>query len=199
MIRLVASVVIAALLMTGAAVTVPQVSEYGASTTTEQVAQQPATTLTGDEAAAIALAHAGLKEADALRKEYDADDGVQHWDIDFRSGDWEYDYEIHAVTGKVLKGEKEYDPVKTEKPQTSQPKQTETTTSEKLSKDKAISIALKHAGLEKSQVTRLKAEYDVDDGVPEWEVEFRVGNYEYEYEIHGKTGKIRSWDKEYDD
>lgn len=290
MIRLVASVVIAALLMTGAAVTVPQVSEYGASTTTEQVAQQPATTLTGDEAAAIALAHAGLKEADALRKEYDADDGVKHWDIDFRSGDWEYDYEIHAVTGevlksekeyepvkaapavaqthppapvqttppaeekltkeeaqaialkhagltevtalraeydaddgvrhwdidfrsgdweydyeihavtgKVLKGEKEYDPVKPAATQATQPKQTETTTSEKLSKDKAISIALKHAGLEKSQVTRLKAEYDVDDGVPEWDVEFRVGNYEYEYEIHGKTGKIRSWDKEYDD
>ena len=50
-----------------------------------------------------------------------------------------------------------------------------------------------------SQVKGLRAEYDGDDRVPEWEVEFYADGLEYDYEIHAKTGEIRSWDKERND
>ncbi len=157
-------------------------------------------TLTAEEAKAIALAHAGLKEADVtgLVTKYDIDDGVPEWEVDFRKGDYEYDYEIHAETGKILKSEKEKEPVKAPAKET-KPAETKPAATEKISAAKAKSIALAHAGLKESQVKGLRAEYDVDDGVPQWEVEFRVGNMEYEYEIHAKTGKIRSWDKDRDD
>ena len=58
-IRLIASVVIAALLMTGGAATAGQVTEYGVHPAKEQQ-----TTLTKEEAKAIALNHAGLSEND---------------------------------------------------------------------------------------------------------------------------------------
>ena len=68
-----------------------------------------------------------------------------------------------------------------------------------LSREEAIAIALKDAGLEESQVSRLKAEFDVDDGVPQYDVEFKHDGWEYEYEIHAESGKILKWDKEKDD
>lgn len=152
-------------------------------------------TLTGEEAQAIAMKHAGLTAAEVtgLRSEYDVDRGISHWDIDFRSGDWEYDYEVNAKTGEVLKSEKEYDPVKPA------PAVKEEKPAAKLTAEEAKAAALKHAGLTASQVKGLRAEYDVDDGVPEWEVEFYADGMEYDYEIHAETGKIRSWDKERDD
>ena len=206
-IRLIASVVIAALLMTGGVVTATQVTEYGVQPTLKA-------TLTKEEAKAIALEHAGLTETQVtgLRIEYDAERVASEWDIDFRSGDWEYDYEINAETGSVTKGKKEYDPVKVAKltePAPSKPAQTQPTETkpaetqppktEKLSAEEAKTIALKHAGLKVSQVKGLRAEYDVDDGVPEWDVEFYADGIEYDYEIHAETGKIRAWDKDRED
>ena len=63
-----------------------------------------------------------------------------------------------------------------------------------IGKDKAKSIALKHAGFSAGDVTGLQVEYDKDDGVPVYEVEFNKDRKEYTYEIHGETGKILSWE-----
>lgn len=71
--------------------------------------------------------------------------------------------------------------------------------SQYISKEEARNIALSHAGLSANKVTRLKVEFDFDDGVPEYEADFCYGGYEYEYEIHAETGKIRSWHKDRDD
>ena len=68
-----------------------------------------------------------------------------------------------------------------------------------LSREEAIAIALKNAGLEESQVTRLKVEFDYDDGRPEYDVEFKHDGWEYEYEIHAESGKILRFDKDWDD
>jgi uncharacterized membrane protein YkoI len=37
----------------------------------------------------------------------------------------------------------------------------------------------------------------MDDGVPVYEVEIIKGDYEYDVEIHAKTGKILEVDKDY--
>lgn len=67
---------------------------------------------------------------------------------------------------------------------------------ELISQEEAQRIALEHAGLKADQVTGLRVEYDVDDGVPEYDVEFHQGHWEYEYEIHAETGEIRSYDRD---
>ena len=198
-IRMIASVVVAALLMTGGAAAVTNVAEIEIPPVKEQNIA-----LTQEEAKNIAMNHAGLAEEEIrdLQVERDMERGVKKWDIDFRSGDWEYDYEINAETGAVIKGEKEYDPEKTAgsaQSVPSKPAETQPSKTEKLSAEEAKAIALKHAGLEAAQVKGLQAEYDVDDGVPEWEVEFYEGGMEYSYEIHAESGKIRSWDKEKED
>ena len=41
--------------------------------------------------------------------EVDTDDGKTVYKLDFRFGSTEYDYEIDAASGKILKAEKEID------------------------------------------------------------------------------------------
>ncbi len=69
-------------------------------------------------------------------------------------------------------------------------------TGERISEEEAQRIALEHAGLKADQVKGLRVSYDVDDGVPEYEVEFHHDRWEYEYEIHAETGEIRSYDRD---
>lgn len=66
----------------------------------------------------------------------------------------------------------------------------------KLTKDEAKAIAVKDAGLTLSQVSRLRAQYEIDDGVRQYDVEFSYNGFEYSYEIHADTGKILSFEKD---
>ena len=70
-------------------------------------------------------------------------------------------------------------------------------TSGKLTPEQAQKIALDHAGFTTDQVTRLRTEYEVDDGIPQFDVEFYQGDWEYEFEIHAESGKILSFDKDH--
>lgn len=66
----------------------------------------------------------------------------------------------------------------------------------RISADKAKYIAFGHAGVSAGQVRELSVEYD-DDGV--YEIDFKVGNMEYDYEIGAVDGSIRKADVEQDD
>ena len=66
-----------------------------------------------------------------------------------------------------------------------------------LTEEEAVKIALDHLGLTTDQVTRLRAHYEIDDGIPQYDVEFLQGDWEYEFEIHGENGKIISYDKDH--
>ncbi len=65
-----------------------------------------------------------------------------------------------------------------------------------ISRSDAESIALGHAGLSPEDVQGLRTEYEIDDRVPEYSVEFYHERTEYEYEIHAETGEIISFDKD---
>ena len=67
-----------------------------------------------------------------------------------------------------------------------------------LTAEDAKAIAVEHAGLTGQQVSRLRAEYEIDDGVPQYDVEFYHDGIEYSYEIHAETGKILSFEKDTD-
>lgn len=136
----------------------------------------------------IALKHAGVKssQADFTKVKLDKDDGVSVYEIDFNTDNAEYDYEIHAKTGEVLKAE--YEAV-----------ENNNSGKKQITAAEAKKIALKHAGYSENEVSRLKCKKDTDDGVTVYEVEFTKGNVEYEYEINASTGKIISWDSDIDD
>lgn len=69
--------------------------------------------------------------------------------------------------------------------------------SEKLvTKAKAESSALNHAGLQKSQVKFFQCKLDVENGVKVYDVEFYFNGYEYEYEINAVSGKVLKAEKE---
>ena len=173
---------------------------------TEKIASDEPTAIGKEKALQIALDHAQVPAGKATQTEveYDAEDG--EYDVEFRCNNYDYDYSIHVTTGKVLKHEKEYDgPVETKPASTEKAasKATEKATQAAkateaaktlIGKDKAKSIALKHAGFSAGDVTGLQVEYDKDDGIPVYEVEFDKGHKEYSYEIHGETGKILSWE-----
>lgn len=71
---------------------------------------------------------------------------------------------------------------------------TSTSSGSYIGVDKAKSIALKHAGKSASSVSFTKAKLDKDDGKVVYEIEFRSGRTEYEYDIDAYSGKILEYD-----
>ena len=63
-----------------------------------------------------------------------------------------------------------------------------------LTEDEAAAIALEHAGVDKDKAGTVLVAYELDDGIPEYEVDFRVGMTEYEYTVHAETGAILSFE-----
>ena len=178
-----------------------QPSATQAPTTT----QAPVTTQSGDigqeKAKSIALEHAGLSESDVTftKVKQDRDDGRLVYELEFYQGQVEYDYEIDAQSGDVLSYERDSH-TRSQSTTQQQAQQTQVSTSENvIEQSKAKSIAFQHAGVSESQVSRLKVQLDRDDGRLEYEVEFHVGQMEYNYEINATSGSIISHEKEIDD
>ena len=157
---------------------------------TKPAESKPAS-ITLEEAKAIAYGHAGVSEADARDKSYEADDG--RYEIDFDHGGYEYEYDI-SYEGKILSSHREKDhghhTASTEtKPAETKPKENE---SERISAEKALSIAMSHAGVSDAR----DRDVEWDDG--RWEVSFDSGRTEYEYHISA-SGDILRWEKDHDD
>lgn len=68
-----------------------------------------------------------------------------------------------------------------------------------ITQDEAKAIALSDAGVQESDVTGIRVRSEMDDGIEEYEIDFYVGNTEYDYDIDAATGKIRSKDMDIDD
>lgn len=82
-------------------------------------------------------------------------------------------------------------------PAATEPASAPKASSEPITKEGAEQIALDYLGLTKDQVTRLHTEYEIDDGICQYDVQFISGDWEYEFEIHAETGKILSYDKDH--
>ena len=108
MIKLIISVIAAALLLTGMTIAVPNPVDPEVQLTQLREAE---TILTAEEAVDIALDHMGLtrEQINRLETEYDVDWWGPEWEVEFNSGVWEYTLEIHAETGAILKVDKDWD------------------------------------------------------------------------------------------
>lgn len=141
----------------------------------------------GEETAkAAAFAHAGISPEDAqnVRVHSDWDDGMQIYEVDFRSGNTEYEYEIEAATGAVHKAEERWKGG-------SQP------SGDFIGESAAQTAALTHAGVRSDQVSSFKIELDKDDGQWLYEIEFMADGVEYDYEIEAVTGVVRKAEQEH--
>ena len=68
-----------------------------------------------------------------------------------------------------------------------------------IGEERAKQIALERAGLSADAVVFERVELDFDDGVWEYEVEFRQGRIEYSADIKAEDGTVLNWEKDIDD
>ena len=155
-----------------------------------------------DRAKEVAFERAGVSASKAanMTVELDYEDGVMVYQVEFKYGGYEYDCDVNATTGAVVKYEKEADD--DSQKQTNQSDTTSTqsngSTSGGISKDKAKEIALSHAGVSASKISDYSIEVDTENGIKIYEIDFKAGGYEYEYDINAATGSVMRCDKEAD-
>ena len=148
-----------------------------------------------EDAKSAALADAGVSDVDVVytKEKSDYEDGIMVYDIEFYVGNVEYEYEINAATGEVYSKS-----VDTHYDQTGHGHNGHNghtgTADIYIGNDSAESIALNHAGFSETEVSRLKSEFDIDDGLAVYEVEFDKDGREYEYKINAIDGSIIEYD-----
>ena len=155
--------------------------------------------ITVERAKQIALNNAGVKEANAvfLRANLDWDDGRMQYEVEFYSGNTEYDYDIDAVTGAILSSDRELENFQIWNNGTSRPSGNTSgntgsaSSGNYITAERAQQIALAETP---SGSTVVKCQFDWDDGRAQYEVEIRSGWTEYEFEIDAVTGTIFSRD-----
>lgn len=153
-----------------------------------------------EDALKVALKHAGVLEEDAmlLKIERDYDDHEVYFEVEFRTPESDYEYEI-SNKGEILESSREkhtgsgivysrptyyytgasryYYSGATE----------EIDLSKAISEDEAIRIALSHAGLKKEDVQLRKVQRDNN----EYDIDFHTSEYKFEYDI-SLNGTIKS-------
>ena len=145
--------------------------------------------LTEAEARNIAYTDANITSSQVVNEtiKHDPDDKAYVINIIANDGKDSYEYEINTVTGIIM--DKEH--ISYSSPALDK---------EIIDKAKALSIALKDAGVDERDLDSVKNEFDMDD--KEYDIEFTVINladntkYVYEYEIDGELGNIIHHEKE---
>lgn len=141
--------------------------------------------VTETKAQEIALAHAGVKAADATitKSKLYRDDWQQVYKVEWYSNGAKYDYEIDASTGAILQSDYEA----------------------KTVIGSGNSATVSEADAKKTALARVSGaaekdiyewELDYDDGRPEYEGKIIYGGSEYEFTIDATTGTVVEWDAE---
>ena len=99
----------------------------------------------------------------------------------FVAGNFEYEYEVDATTGAILDASKEQ--IGFNAPVLPDPN-----SNEYIGEESAKQIAYDNAGV--NEVSFVRVHLDSDDGIVYYDVEFRSGDYEYNYDVDAKTGDL---------
>ena len=156
----------------------------------------------GAEAAkTAALSHAGLNasQVTALEIDYDWEDGRMVYEIEFRTASQEYECEVDALTGEIIKYETEHmggGHADIPASSSSSSASSGSAPAADIGEAAAKTAALKHAGVSEENASFTKVERDYDDGRLEYEIEFWAGSTEYDYTIAGADGAVLGYDTE---
>ena len=179
----------------------------------------PAMPIGMDAARSAAEEYAGTTAMDSVTAEVDPelDESPAHYEVELQTAWGEFKYLVDAYTGKVLSGQKDLLAAVSASNETTKPSgqkpasaSNETTkpsaqkpapsgTVQDIGYAKAKSIALNHAGLRENQAYDMDIELDDEDGKLVYEIEFKSGNMEYDYEIDAASGAILKHETELDD
>ncbi len=125
-----------------------------------------------------------------MKETLDGDDYPPVYEIEFYKDGTEYEYEIHAQTGAVLKSDREKEKGSSSASPSSSPS---------IQASKAKEIALKHAGVSASSIKEYKCELDEENDRLVYEIEFYSNGMEYDYVISASDGSILEHSREQDD
>ena len=164
----------------------------------------PAMPIGKDAAAYAAEQYAGTTAVDSVTTEVDPelDESPAHYEVELQTAWGEFEYLVDAYTGKVLSGQKDLLPAVSASNETTKPsgqKPAPSGTVQDIGYAKAKSIALDHAGVSENQAYDMDIELDDEDGTLVYEIEFKSGNMEYDYEIDAATGAILKHEAELED
>ena len=149
---------------------------------------EQSTFISVDKAKEIALKHAGVSAKDAKfeKAHWEKEKGSAVYELEFHTSKAEYEYDIHAETGEIIKHST--DGIVTNDSSTGH-----------ITPADAKKIAIGHAGVSEADVREYESELDFERGVEVYEISFSVGRTEYDYTIDVKTGKVIQAEREVDD
>ena len=167
----------------------------------------------GVEAAkSAAFAHAGLDASQVTMGEVDFDyeDGRMVYELEFYANGAEYEYDIDASTGAVVKFSQEGGRTQTSSSAGSGGASGNVSsgsgsgtaqsgaggTAADIGREAALAAALNHAEVSQDQVYDLEVKREYDDGRLEYEIEFKTGGWEYEYTISAADGAILDYERD---
>ena len=164
----------------------------------------PAMPIGMDAARTAAEEYAGTTAVDSVTAEIDPelDESPAYYEVELHTAWGEFEYLVDAYTGKVLSGQKDLLAAVSASNETTKPsgqKPAPSGTVQDIGYAKAKSIALNHAGLSENEAYDMEIELDDEDGTLVYEVEFKSGNMEYDYEIDAASGTILKHEAELDD
>lgn len=164
---------------------------YDSGTRTAQITSSAASAggsaaaglITEEQAKAIALNHAGVSAEDVIffQVKLERHGAASEYDVEFYSGNTEYDYEIDAVTGEIRSFDHDVEGYQIPS----------SGTGDYISVQRAQEIAL---GQAPAGTTVVECKLDRENGRMIYELKLRNGRTEYECEIDAVTGTILSWD-----
>lgn len=136
----------------------------------EQAAKQIAFAAVGEEVTE--------QNVSRLKVKLDFEDGVMVYEVEFIYNGIEYEFEIEAALGKIVKQEVDKD------------HHNPTVGAEKITKEQALALAYELAGVtDQTKVANLEQKTDKDHGKTIYKVEFVYDGTEYEFEI-GEYGTV---------
>ena len=145
--------------------------------------------ISADDAKSAAYAHAGVSASDVtfVKTDFDSEHGVMVYEVEFYAGNVEYEYDINAQTGEVVKYEQQ---------NTGASAPVTNVSGDYIGETAAKEAALSHAGVSEADVCWLQADFDRDDGVYVYELEFAANGVKYDYNVNALTGDIVKFEQE---
>lgn len=152
----------------------------------QNTAGDNAAEITEEQAKQIAFEHAQVAESDlnnlSVKKDYE--DGISVYEIEFQAGNKEYEYDIKAADGQILKTDYDIDEDYVD------PETTQTTVSE------ADARALALAKVQGATDNDIRIKLEKDDGRLIYEGKIIFDQMEYDFEIDAESGDFLKWEQE---
>ena len=151
-----------------------------------------------------ALKHAKVdaKDAEVYAVYREKDDGLVLYEVLFAAGGREYEYEINALTGEIegwKKSRAAVSPSEENSPRVDREAAAAATGSNLPKLTDAAKVkesVFKHAGVSAGDADNVRTTLGLDGLNLVYEIVFRAGGYEYEYEVNAVSGEIISFDKD---